>query len=74
VTDTPNPTIREYIQVGLQARANRARTGIVITVKESPEGFTIETWTRMEHKLQTTQYPNLDELFDRIMYAETAGG
>lgn len=73
MSDSPNPTIREYMQIGLQSRANRAMPGMVVTVKETPAGYTIETWRKMEHKIETTQYPNLDELFDRIIYSELVG-
>ena len=41
MTDTPNPTVREYVQIGLQQRANRAKAGLVITVKETPAGLPI---------------------------------
>ena len=71
--DTPNPTIREYVQVGLQSRVNKGFPGMVITVKETPAGLTVETWRRMEHKIDGSAYPNLDELFDQIMYAELIG-
>ena len=71
--DTPNPTVREYVQIGLQQRANRAKAGLVITVKETPAGLTIEVWSKREHHLEAFAYPNIDELFDRIMYAETLG-
>ena len=73
MSDTPNPTVREYIQIGLQQRANRAKAGLVITVKETPAGFTIETWSRRNLEVKATDYPNLDELFDQVMYAELVG-
>lgn len=73
MSDTPNPTVREYVQIGLQQRATRAKAGLVITVKETPAGLTIEAWSKREHRLEATAYPNLDELFDWIMCAELVG-
>lgn len=73
MTDSPNPTVREYVQIGLQQRANRCKANMVFTVRETPAGLEIEAWSRRIHKAEAGQYPDLDELFDQIMYAELVG-
>ncbi len=73
---TPNPTIAEYIEKGLTARLRRANVKGHFKVSQDSDDLLIEcfrpgrTHRIPKHRFKLDQYPDLDQLLERIMVAE----
>lgn len=68
--DTPNPTIAEYIEQGLNARCARAGVGSRFTARHEGDEIVVTSWRPVEHRFTFEQYPDIDRLLEQIIGAE----
>ena len=68
--DTPNPTIAEYVEQGLNARAARAGAGSSFKVRQVGDHFIVPSWRPTEHRFDFEQYPDLDWVLEQIVAME----
>jgi hypothetical protein len=67
---TPNPTIAEYVEQGLNARAARAGVGSSFKVRQDGDHFIVTSWRPTEHRFDFEQYPDIDRVLEQIVAME----
>lgn len=67
---TPNPTIAEYVEQGLNARAARAGAGSSFKVRQEGDHLVITSWRPTHHHLDLEHYPDIDRLLEWIIHTE----
>lgn len=68
--DTPNPTIAEYVELGLNARCARAGIGSRFKVRRDGDEIVVTSWRPIDHRFTFEQYPDIDWLLEQIIGAE----